>query len=76
MVSDPVGADGGYTPAQLVCNKDMILRTNMEAKVELVLYKVEAAIQVNHARENKRRIVHQHKKGNKALMLTQAWILR
>ena len=61
-----------YTPAQLVYNKDMILRTKMEAKVELVRQRREAAIQVNNARENKRRIAHDYKKGDRILILSQA----
>ena len=61
-----------YTPAQLVYNKDMILRTNMEAKVELVRQRREAAVQVNNARENKRRIAYDYKGGDQVLILSQA----
>ena len=61
-----------YTPAQLVYNKDMILRTNMEAKVELVRQRREAAIQTNNTRENRRRIAYDYKEGDKVLILTQA----
>ena len=50
----------------------MILRTKMEAKVELVRQRREAAIQVNNARENKRRIAHDYKKGDRILILSQA----
>ena len=60
-----------YTPGQMVFQKDMILRTNMAAKVELVRQRREAAIQVNNARENKRRIAYDYKKGDKVLVLSQ-----
>ena len=59
-----------YSPAQLVFSKDMILRTNMVADVELVRQRRQAAIAVNNARENKRRIAHQYKPGDKVLILS------
>jgi transposase InsO family protein len=43
-----------YTPAQLVFSKDMILRTNVEANVELVHLCREAAVRQNNLHENKR----------------------
>lgn len=58
------------TPAQLVFNKDLIMRTNMEANVELVLQGREKAVTQNNARENKRRLVHEYKVGQKVLILS------
>ncbi len=58
-----------FTPAQLVYSKDMILRTTIEAKVELVRQRREAALRVNNARENKRRIHHEYQPGDKILIL-------
>ena len=59
-----------YTPAQLVFNKDLILRTNMEADVELVRQRRLAAIKQNNTRENRRQIAYDYKKGDKVLILT------
>jgi RNase H-like domain found in reverse transcriptase/Integrase zinc binding domain/Reverse transcriptase (RNA-dependent DNA polymerase) len=61
-----------YTPSQLVFSKDMILRTNMQAKVELVRQRREAAIQQNNARENKRRIAYDYKVGDRILILSNS----
>ena len=61
-----------FAPSHLVYGKDMILRTNITASVELVRQRREAAIQVNNARENKRRIAHQYKPGDKVLVLAQS----
>lgn len=58
------------TPAQLVYSKDMILRTRMIADVELVRQRREAAIRINNARENKRRITYNYKKGDYVLILS------
>ena len=45
----------------------------MEAKVELVRQRREAAIQVNNTRENKlRRIAYDYKDGDRVLILSQA----
>ena len=43
----------------------------MEANVELVRQRREAAIHVNNARENKRRIAYDYKAGDKVLVLSQ-----
>jgi hypothetical protein len=59
-----------FTPAQMVFSKDMILRTHMEANVELVRKRREAAIVRNNARENKRRIAYDYKPGDQVLVLT------
>ena len=61
-----------FTPSQLVFSKDMILRTNMTANVELVRQRREAAIQVNNARENRRSIKHTYNIGDKILILAQS----
>jgi transposase InsO family protein len=58
-----------YTPAQLVFSKDMILRTTMEANMELVRQRRLTAIQRNNTRENKRRIAYDYKPGDKVLIL-------
>ena len=60
-----------YTPSQLVYAKDMILRTTVEASVELVRQRREAAIQHNNRRENKRRVAYRYKKGDKVLILSR-----
>lgn len=59
-----------YSPAQLVYQKDMILRTNMIADVELVRQRRQAAIAVSNARENKRRIPYNYKPGDYVLILS------
>ena len=59
-----------FTPAQLVFNKDLILRTNMEANVELVRQRRASAIAVNNQRENRRRIAYDYKEGDKVLILS------
>ena len=59
-----------YSPAQLVFQKDMILRTKFEADIDLVRRRREAAIQVNNTRENRRRIAHTYKPGDRVLLLT------
>ena len=59
-----------YTPGQLVFNKDMILRTNIQANVELVRHRRAAAIESNNRRENKRRIAYDYKAGDKVLILS------
>lgn len=61
-----------HTPGQLVYGKDMILRTTMTANLELVRQRREAAIQVNNARENRRRIAYDYKVGDKVLVLAQS----
>ena len=61
-----------FAPSQLVFSKDMILRTNMKANVELVRQRREAAIQENNTRENRRRIAYKYKAGDKVLVLAQS----
>jgi len=60
-----------YTPSQLVFAKDIILRTTMEANVELARQRREAAISQNNARENKSRVAHNYKKGDWVLILSR-----
>ena len=60
-----------YTPSQLVFAKDMILRTTVEASVELARQRREAAIGVNNARENRSRIAYKYKKGDRVLILSR-----
>jgi len=43
-----------YTPGQLIFNKDMVLRTHMEADLEMVRRRQEQAAIKNNERENKR----------------------
>ena len=59
-----------FTPAQLVFNKDLILRTNMEVNVELVRQRRATAIAANNQRENRRRIACDYKEGDKVLILS------
>ena len=54
-----------FTPAQLVFNKDLILRTNMEANVELVWQRWANAIAENNQQENRQRIAYDYKEGDK-----------
>jgi len=61
----------GYTPGQLVYGRDMLLRTMIEADMELVKARRHKAIKANNERENKRRIAHDYKVGDKVLVLTQ-----
>ena len=61
----------GYAPSQLVYNKDMILRSHIEADMELVRQRRRRAAEKNNARENKRRIKCNCKPGDKVLILPQ-----
>lgn len=63
-----------FTPAQLVFSKDMILRTHMEANMELVRQRREAAIFKANQRENKRRIAYSYKPGDKILILSGGYL--
>jgi len=58
-----------YSPGQLVFHRDMIQRLTVEANVELVRQRREAAIKINNARENRRRISHAYQPGDKVLIL-------
>ena len=60
-----------YTPGQLVFSKDMILRTHMEADMDMVRLRRKKAAIVNNERENRRRYKHTYKPGDKVLILTQ-----
>jgi hypothetical protein len=60
----------GYTPGQLVYGRDMLLRTVIETDMELVKRRRQRAIEQNNKRENKRRIKHDYKEGDKILILT------
>jgi hypothetical protein len=59
----------GYSPGQLVFSKDMILRTHVEANMELVRQRRTAAIRVTNERENKRRVAYNYKPGDRVLIL-------
>jgi len=59
------------TPSQLVFANDMILRTTVEANVELARQQREATISQNNARENKSRVAHNYKKGDWILILSR-----
>ena len=48
----------------------MILRTTVEANMELARQRREAAIRQNNARENKSRVTHNYKKGDWVLILS------
>jgi hypothetical protein len=58
-----------YSPARLVYQKDLILRTRVEAETELVKRRRETAIFKNNRRENKRRIPYKYKAGDYILIL-------
>jgi transposase InsO family protein len=58
------------TPGQLVFSKDMILRSNMEANIELVKRRRLAAIVQNNERENKRRVAYKYQPGGYIVILT------
>lgn len=60
------------TPSQLVYSRDMILRTKMQANVELVRSRREAAIHANNTRENRKRIAYTYKPGDRILILSRA----
>ena len=59
-----------YTPGQLVFGKDMILRSTMEANLELVRQRRQAAAIKSNERENKRRIAYDYKEGDQVLILS------
>lgn len=59
-----------FTPGQLVFSKDMILRTHVEANIELVRQRRQAAIIHNNERENRRRIAYDYKPGDRILILS------
>jgi len=58
-----------FTPGQLVFRRDMILRTEMEANMELVRQRRATAIAKGNLRENKRRIKYDYKQGDQVLIL-------
>ena len=60
----------GFTPAQIVFNKDMILRFHIEANVELVRQRRQSAIENNNQRENRQRIAYNYKPGDKILIIS------
>ena len=60
----------GFTPGELVFKRDMLFRTLVEADMELVKARRQKAIDRNNERENKRRLAHTYKKGDKVLILT------
>jgi len=60
-----------HTPSQLVFAKDMILRTTVEANVELARQRREAAISQNYARENRSRVAHNYTEGDWVLILSR-----
>ena len=61
-----------YTPSNLVYGRDMILRTRISANVDLVRQRRQAAIGINNAKENRRRIKHDYKAGDKVLILSNS----
>jgi len=63
----------GHSPAQLVFNRDLILRTKIEADLDLVRRRRLTAIRKNNGREDKRRIKYRYKEGDQVLIL--AWRL-
>ena len=58
-----------FTPSQLVYQKDMMFRTQVEADTELIRQRRKAAAIVNNNRENRRRISHNYKAGDRILIL-------
>ena len=62
----------GFSPAQLAFSKDMILRTTMEANMELVRQRRQTAIHQNVKRENRRRIAYKYQPGDKVLILASS----
>jgi hypothetical protein len=60
-----------YTPGHLVLSKDMILRTHMEADMDMVRLRRQKAAIVNNERENKRCYKHKYKPSDKVLIVTQ-----
>ncbi len=59
-----------YSPGQMIFGRDMIQRLVVEANVELVRQRREAAIRTNKARENKRHVAHAYQQpGDKVLIL-------
>ena len=59
-----------FSPSQLAFSKDMILRTHMDANVELVRQRREASIRASNVRENKRRIAYDYEPGHYVLVLS------
>ena len=59
-----------YTPSQLIYNRDLILRTRIEADIELARQRREKAVYINNQRENRRRIKYHYKKGDRVLILS------
>ena len=60
-----------YSPGQLIFSKDMILRTHIQANLEYLRQRRHKAATQNNLRENRRRIAHVYKPGDKILILTQ-----
>ena len=60
----------GFSPGQIVFGKDMLLRTQMEADIELIRARRQTAAERNNQRENRRRIAYDYKVGDKVLVLS------
>jgi hypothetical protein len=58
-----------YTPGQLVFSRDMLLRFKVDVDLRLARARREKATKENTRRENKSRIEHQYKVGDKILLL-------
>ena len=54
----------------VIVNKDMMLRTHVEADLDLVRQRRRQAAKKSNIRENKRRIAHTYKPGDYVLILT------
>ena len=70
-VRSTVHGTTGRTPGQLACNKDVTLRTHVEADLELVRQRRCRAAEKNDKRENEKRITFRHKPSMKTLVLPQ-----
>jgi len=55
------------TPSQLVFGRDAILNTRLEADWNIIRQRKQNMIQKNNQRENKSRVNHQYKVGDKVL---------
>jgi hypothetical protein len=59
----------GFTPGQVVYNRDMIVRTPVQPDLDSIKQRRAAAVEVNNAKENRRRIQHTYKPGDKILII-------
>lgn len=68
-IRSTVSTMSGYTPGQLVFNKDMIMQSNVIVDWEKIKLLKRASAQASNEKENKTRLHHQYSVGDKVLII-------